>query len=102
MPCDTVQKSTVRFNFRTDRILLFTALEQMGERPVLQNGIIRFRSGSYDCRTGQMAISGYGEESEKMNEVKRAYSAQVVQRQARRFGWRLKETGKYQYQVLKR
>ena len=110
MPCNTVQRSTVRFSLKTDRNLLVAALEQMGERPVLQGDIIRFRSGSYDCRMGEMVIeitATYGQDveklkGEKMNEVKRAYSAQVVQSQARRFGWTLKETGKYQYQVLKR
>ena len=102
MPCDTIQKTSVSFNMRTDRNLLHAALEQMGERPNLLGDTLTFRSGRYNCATGQMTVTGYGEESEKLNEIKRAYSAQVVQSQARRFGWTLKQTSKYEYQVLKR
>jgi hypothetical protein len=37
-----------------------------------------------------------------VNEVKRAYSAQVVQASAKKFGWQIKEVAQYQYEVIRR
>ena len=78
MPCDTVQKTSVSFNMKTDRNLLHAALELMGERPNLLGDTLTFRSGRYNCATGQMTVTGYGEESEKLNEIKRMVGAGKV------------------------
>jgi hypothetical protein len=56
-------------------------------------------SGEYiDTKTGQSQLSSYREQ----NEIRRSYSAQVIQSQARKFGWQLKKTGAYSYEVTKR
>jgi hypothetical protein len=59
---------------------------------------IRFAGGFYDKATGKMT----GTNLPAVNEVKRAYSAQVVQASAKKFGWQIKEVAQYQYEVIRR
>ena len=95
MPCDTIQRSEIEFlPNSTDTRLLTLALERLGfevamlsDRLVLRkqdaNGY--YRSGSYDPETGRLELySGWD-----INEIKRAYSEQTVESQARKFGWQL-------------
>jgi hypothetical protein len=112
MPCDTIQRSEIEFlPNSTDTRLLTLALERLGfevamlsDRLVLRkqdaNGF--YRSGSYDQKTGQLELYiGWD-----INEIKRAYSEQTVESQARKFGWQLQwgtnKAGRREATVLRR
>ena len=91
MPCWTVQESKVEFlATSTDTGLLTTALERLGYAVArVPEGMLVFRkdgaSGSYDPRTGRLELA----QGWDVNEIKRAYSEQTVESQARKFGWQL-------------
>ena len=76
-----------------------SALNALKLAPTLIGNTIRFGiRESYDIATGQMQLSW----NRSANEIKRAYSAEVVKSQAKKFGWQIKETGEYQYEVVRR
>lgn len=90
MPCYSVQKSKVEFLAKsTDTKLLADALRGLGFSVTQTAQGLSFEkaglSGSYASNSGCLQL----DESWDGNEVKRAYSAQVVESQARKFGWRL-------------
>lgn len=90
MPCYTVQKSKVEFLAKsTDMNLLANALRGLGFSVTQTPEGLSFEkagfSGSYASNSGCLQL----DESWDGNEVKRAYSTQVVESQARKFGWRL-------------
>lgn len=90
MPCYTVQKSKVAFLAKsTDTNLLADALRGLGFSVTQTPEGLYFekagRSGSYASDSGHLQL----DESWDGNELKRAYSSQVVESQARKFGWRL-------------
>lgn len=104
MPCWTIQEAKVEFASNTDRKLLLDALNSAGQRAVLQNDRITFASGEYDCVKHQFTFRGLNQQQaeEKVKEFKRAYSAQTVLSQAKRFGWQVKQTGQYAYEIIRR
>lgn len=62
-------------------------------------------SASVSYENGTLQIrSRFGalDKEEVQSQFKQSYAAQVVQSQARKYGWQLKETGKFQYEVTKR
>jgi hypothetical protein len=90
MPCYTVQKSKVEFLAKsTDTNLLADALRGLGFSVTQTPEGLYFEkaglSGSYASDSGRLQL----DESWGGNELKRAYSTQVVESQARKFGWRL-------------
>ena len=91
MPCWSVQESKVEFlATSTDTGLLATALERLGYAVArVPEGMLVFRkdgqSGSYAPRTGRLELA----QGWDVNEIKRAYSEQTVESQARKFGWQL-------------
>ena len=112
MPCDTIQRSEVEFlPDSTDTHLLTLALKRLGfevatlsDRFVLrkQDTYGYYRSGSYEAKTGRIELySGWD-----VNEIKRAYSEQVIESQARKFGWQLQwgtnKAGRREATVLRR
>jgi len=104
MPCNTIQEVKVKFAITTDRNLLVAALNDAGLNASLVGERITFVNGSYDCRTHEFKFIGLGQKmaEAKVNEFKKLYSKQVVFAQAKRFGWQLKQTGQYEYEVIKR
>jgi hypothetical protein len=112
MPCDTIQRSEVQFlPNSTDTGLLTQALDRLGFEVVkLSDQLVlrrpdtsgNFRSGSYDAKTGRLEL--YSEWD--VNEIKRAYSEQTVESQARKFGWQLQwgtsKAGRREATVLRR
>lgn len=112
MPCDTIQRSEIEFlPNSTDTGLLTLALERLGfEAAMLSDRLVLrkqdadgyYRSGSYDPKTGRLELySGWD-----VNEIKRAYSEQTVESQARKFGWQLQwstnKAGRREATVLRR
>jgi hypothetical protein len=90
MPCYTIQKSKVEFLAKTtDTNLLAAGLRQFGFRVTQTPEGLYFekagRSGTYASASGLLQM----DESWDASELKRAYSEQVVESQARTFGWRL-------------
>ena len=105
MPCDTVQTSTVEWKASTDSKLLFQALEALRLSPRAKTygslNFIEFRGGTYDPTAGQLDLQARDPEA-LTKQIKQAYSAEVVKSQAKRFGWLLKETAPFKYQIVKR
>lgn len=118
MPCDTVSTVSVTWSqTNTDLQLLTAALTALYNSDknafacyanaqiagqsvrfrggVFQDGQFDFRSTYYDRLTDTAA-------TEQVAKVKRAYGAEIVKSQAKKFGWQLKETAPYQFEVLKR
>jgi len=90
MPCWTVQKSKIEFLPQsTDASLLTQALQARGFLVENTGTSLRFskdnRAGSYTVKTGRLALA----DTWDVNDIKRAYSEQVVESQARKFGWQL-------------
>jgi len=104
MPCWTVQEAKVQFSANTDRNLLNAALEADGLNPKLTGDIIKFNGGSYHCASHEFTFSGLNQKQadEKVAKFKRGYSAQVVLSQAKRFGWQVKQTSQYEYEIVRR
>lgn len=100
MPCDTIQRSEVQFLAQsTDLDLLKKALEAMGYTVTETATGLSFSnysvSGTYTKATGslQTTVRGYGSTAGlDVNEVKRGYSEQVVNQQAKKFGWKVEWT----------
>lgn len=103
MPCDSVRSISVDLKAlgRIDPNLLHAALVCLGvECTVLVNGNIQGRNVNW--MPGQ-EMNLYGSASRiSLDQVKQAYSAEVVKSTAKRFGWQIKEVGKFQYEVVKR
>ena len=96
MPCDTIQTTTVDFG-KADRGLLAKALKELGwtvsERG--KDGLTAHNSKgeSLDFSRGTFTVTGtsYVAPAFDEKEVRRAYSRQVVNYAAQRFGWSLKQ-----------
>lgn len=91
MPCNTIQRSKVEFlATSTDLSLLAEAFRSLGYRYVnVQRSLVTFRTfegaGSFEKNTGKLTLP----ESCDVDTIKRAYSEQVVQSQARKHGWKI-------------
>ena len=91
MPCNTVQSSKVEILAQsTDVLLLQAALEGLGFQVFASSEtLLTFykngQRGFFDKRSGRLQLA----ESWDSSEIKRAYSEQVVESQAKRFGWQL-------------
>jgi len=82
--------------------LLVAALESLRLNPFEYVNGISFDLGSYDKASGVFRLNTGSTAQRNVKEIKRAYSAEVVKSQARKFGWTLKETAPYEYVVAKR
>jgi hypothetical protein len=112
MPCNTIQQSKVEFLPKsTDTGLLTQALERLGFEVSKQDDRLNllgrdsygyYSSGSYDSKTGRLELSS----SWDTNEIKRGYSEQVIEIEARKFGWQLQwstnKAGHREASVLRR
>jgi len=104
MPCNTVQRNSVELACSNSDILLkaLTAL-QLSPQMNSMTGEIRFyskegnictiRNGKVVVRAGQEYIA---------DEIKQAYSREVVKAAAVRFRWDLKQTDVNKFQVTRR
>lgn len=111
MPCDSISTASVVWTQATDLNLLVAALNTLGKQATLQGDTIRFTGGTFragqftfqgSAFLGQMARMTDAKAAEALALVKRAYSGEVVKSQAKRFGWQLKETAPFKYEVMKR
>jgi len=97
MPCHTRQYASVDLG-KLDPDLLMKALTEMGLKPVRNGDIIGFGLKEYyNISTGKLMLGlRYS-----VNEIKRAYSAEIVKTQAKRFGWQIKKTAENKYVAIK-
>lgn len=103
MPCDSIRTNSVDLSSigRIDLKLLAAALNALGLGAAVQtDGTIQGRNVYYGG--GQLTLSGYTATQIKLDQVKQAYSAEVVKSTAKRFGWTLKQVEPFKYQVIKR
>lgn len=90
MPCDSIIQSSVEFlPTSTDVKLLADALTALGYEVSSYQTTIRFsefgRSGSYETATGKLTMPTDWDSAA----VKKAYSKEIVNSQAKRFGWKV-------------
>lgn len=104
MPCFTVSRYSVELTNRNPK-LLASALEAMGFSVRLTGDRIEF-SGQHN-ETGQYHSGSYvngrlsytGEIS--VDKIKQHYAVSVLKNKAQKFGWKLKQTGPFNYAVQK-
>ena len=101
MPCWTQTETLVLFGEQTDPKLIHAALTEMGLNPRISGSFIEFNTGSYNKATHSFTFRGASGERHS-EEIKQAYSAEVIKAQAKRFGWQVKAKSKYDYVVTKR
>lgn len=91
MPCDTIQTTTVEFGAKTDTVLLsdaLTALNYSGIRLNKVNGNISGDWVSFNKETGELSLR-LSNASNRIRDIKREYSKQVVVSQSAKFGFKL-------------
>lgn len=103
MPCNTI--TTVKLELKNvDLELMRKALIGLGKSPhVLYNTRLVWTgkgrvTESYDKTTGQLTVR----DETTGGLVKRAYSEQVLLRNAARYGWQVKKTADNQYTMVRR
>lgn len=102
MPCYTISTLEVDAG-KMDTAHVIKALEAMGMYPRhTMKDVISHRSGEYNHATGIATWRG----QDRTAELKREYSNQILQSQARRFGWTLRtsqnQSGNLKYTIAKR
>lgn len=103
MPCNQIRRTSVTL-VNADPNMLLDALEGLGyyfakahRKVEMTDQEARVALGSvYDGQT--LRLTG----SITENQVKQAYSKQVVREVANRYGWRVKETGSNKYTATRR
>lgn len=99
MPCNQIRRTTVALE-NANPVLLLAALGKLGYGymdQVLSERESRAALASvYDGHT--LTLTG----NLTVNEVKRAYSQEVVQSAAQKYGWRVKSTGSNKYTATRR
>ncbi len=91
MPCYQIQTTTVELG-KVDPQLLDAAMQQLQIEKTMY---------AYDAQAGQIKLYGYARQT-KIDEIKVAYSKQVVAKTATRFGWKLKTADGNKYTFTKR
>ncbi len=106
MPCYTVEESGIKVTANTNPDLLKKALEELGYTVTKLGATLTFANYSKShrgfFRNGELTITNGSGEAVDQNEIRRAYSAQVVMSAAKRFGWQVKQTSPTQFQVSRR
>ena len=86
MPCDSIRTVGVSLD-KCDPPTMLAALTELGLSPRLHSDghTIFFGNESLNCKTGV----GQFNRNREVNELKRAYSTQVVRQTAKKNGWQL-------------
>lgn len=99
MPCYTITEVKLKLD-NPNIDLLKKAIEVVtgiGNITDLQDSLT-WNGGKYFKRTNMLSVP----DKTVGKEIKRAYSAELVRAQAKRFGWSLKQVNQYKYQITKR
>lgn len=109
MPCNTIRLATINLG-KADPGHLKLALEALGFRVETRGAVLVFadtynRQGTVNA-DGKVIYNSAMLTSKNLaiteNMVKQAYSAQVVQATAKKFGWNVREKGENQYTMVRR
>jgi hypothetical protein len=87
MPCDTIRTVQVDIG-KLDPTLAAAAIAALGW------------SGSVSYSNGKLSVRGNIPDAQE--QVKQAYSAEVVKSQAKKYGWQLKQTAPFKFEVVKK
>jgi hypothetical protein len=92
MPCDTIQSSELELT-NPNITLLMQALKELGLNPRLDSSrnAIYFRNGNWQDGTLTVTGNAYSNTT-SAEEIKVAYSRQIVGYAAKQFGWKLEES----------
>lgn len=94
MPCYTTNTATVEFGARTDLALFELAAQVTGES-VYSRGANRIDYMTFRLDNGKLTYDPARFSQEKLGELKRAYSEQVIIATAKKNGWQVNwETNK--------
>lgn len=102
MPCFSIRRNVINLE-KVDRDLLAKALEALGYTVTKHpNGVLSFsnRYGSGYFAAGKLTFDQDINLTE--NAVKQAYSTQVVQAAAKKFGWQVKNPAANQFVAVRR
>lgn len=106
MPCYSRIESTVELGQNTDPLLLAKAMqalgyevERLGQKPA--DGFA-FAKGSLDGEFVGGRLTFWSVRAIDQNEIKRAYSTEVVKATAQRFGWQVKQASPNKFQLSRR
>ena len=96
MPCDQISYTTVDID-KMDGPLLVEALHALGYTPTRNGAAIQFGPHRYEA--GRLTFRNMNESAQQalVNQIKQAYSTEVVKATAVRFGWALKPTTKNKF-----
>ena len=98
MPCNTMTRVKLELN-NANLELLKKALEVLGYRVYEQTEqVLRWVGGRYDKTSGKLII----DDEKTGNAIRRGYTAELVKKQATRFGWQIKKTGENKFAIIKR
>lgn len=96
MPCNTVTSITLELK-NANLELLKKALESLDYKVDQKDRYLSWQTGDYNGYTGEFQVR-YEEVGYK---IKRAYTSQLVQYQAKRFGWKIKALSDNKFQIQK-
>lgn len=94
MPCDQVRTTDVKWSKDTDVELLAAAMRDAGLRVnVSASGVLSFNRGNYQMsgtyNPNTCVMSTCDSSGDLEGQLRRGYSKQVVDSQAKRFGWKI-------------
>ena len=101
MPCWTINTATLDMG-KMDVNSLFSVLQDLGLRPVMQDNAIYFSRGTYNRKTGSMELRGITNTEAWMKDVKQRVASKNTETQARKMGWQIKRMSPTQIQLMKR
>lgn len=109
MPCDQIQIVSVEWSLKaTDLNLLAAALiatgkttaRVVGSRIVFDGGV--FENGRFTYQSTYWARVSQADAAREVAKLKQAYGAETVKATAKKWGWQIKETAPFEYEVIKR
>lgn len=105
MPCYTITTTNVELG-KVNHTLFLKTLIALGLNPQvsIRNGVttIRLSTGeTFNAATGMLTTNN-PKPNERVAEIKRAYSHTIVQTQAKRMGWQVKQLDESRYEVIRR
>jgi hypothetical protein len=96
MPCWTVRQVSVEME-KVDIGILKKTLEEMGHRVSEREGALSWDYGQGGYRNGTLTVRSERE----VTGIKKNYAAVQMKHNAKRFGWKVKEIGAWEYEVTK-
>lgn len=98
MPCWTISTVKVDFGKIASPELLEQTLDSLGLNPQRNGNKIHFGRGEWiNVQSGESLL----QQGRDVAELKRAHSKTIVQTQAKRFGWQVKEVAENKFEIVR-